>query len=72
MRVKIYGAGSIGNHLANASRQLDWRVDICDIDAKALQSRGQVTLQKFNQVIRLTDIVYTYPGAASPSLLGVS
>ena len=32
MRVKIYGAGSIGNHLANASRKLNWEVDIYDIN----------------------------------------
>ena len=37
MKVKIYGAGSIGNHLANASRSLGWEVDICDIDEKALK-----------------------------------
>lgn len=36
-RVKVIGAGSIGNHLANASRRLGWHVDICDIDPKALE-----------------------------------
>ncbi len=36
MRVKIHGAGSIGNHLANASRRLGWSVDICDVDPAAL------------------------------------
>ncbi len=35
-RVKVYGAGSIGNHLANASRTMGWDVDICDIDSAAL------------------------------------
>src|SRR5687768_13399421 len=35
-RVKIHGAGSIGNHLANASRALGWEVDVCDIDPAAL------------------------------------
>tara|TARA_Y100000590_G_scaffold462056_1_gene625201 strand:- start:85 stop:1191 length:1107 start_codon:yes stop_codon:yes gene_type:complete len=34
--VKIYGAGSIGNHLANAARTLGWSVDIFDIDSEAL------------------------------------
>lgn len=34
--VKIYGAGSIGNHLAHASRSLGWKVDIFDIDEEAL------------------------------------
>jgi predicted dehydrogenase len=37
MKVKIYGAGSIGNHLAQASRRMGWDVDICDIDPKALE-----------------------------------
>ena len=37
MRVKIFGAGSIGNHLAHASRTLGWSVDLCDNDAAALE-----------------------------------
>ena len=36
MIVKIYGAGSIGNHLANACRQKNWQVDIVDSDPEAL------------------------------------
>lgn len=36
-KVKIFGAGSIGNHLANASRRMGWAVDICDIDNEALR-----------------------------------
>ena len=35
--IKIYGAGSIGNHLAQASRRMGWNVDICDIDPDALE-----------------------------------
>ncbi len=35
-RVKIYGAGSIGNHLAHAARHLGWDVVMCDIDPAAL------------------------------------
>lgn len=35
-RVKIFGAGSIGNHLANACRHFGWEVHICDIDPDAL------------------------------------
>lgn len=35
-KVKILGAGSIGNHLSNASRSLGWSVDLCDIDEAAL------------------------------------
>ncbi len=37
MKVKIFGAGSIGNHLAHAARTMDWEVLICDIDEKALE-----------------------------------
>jgi predicted dehydrogenase len=36
-KVKILGAGSIGNHLAHASRRMGWRVALCDIDAAALE-----------------------------------
>ncbi len=36
-KVKIFGAGSIGNHLANACRRKDWQVSICDIDREALE-----------------------------------
>ncbi len=38
MKVKIFGAGSIGNHLANAARVLGWSVDLCDVDG-ALEIR---------------------------------
>jgi len=35
--VKIIGAGSIGNHLSQASRAMGWSVDLCDIDPAALE-----------------------------------
>jgi predicted dehydrogenase len=35
-RIKIYGAGSIGNHLAHASRRMGWEVSVCDVSAAAL------------------------------------
>ena len=42
-RVKIYGAGSIGNHLANAARKLGWEVAICDRDKNALdRTKNQI------------------------------
>jgi len=34
--VKVIGAGSIGNHLANASRRMGWSVTMCDLDQDAL------------------------------------
>jgi len=36
-RVKILGAGSIGNHLAHGCRTEGWAVTICDIDPAALE-----------------------------------
>ncbi|MBW2144363.1 MAG: Gfo/Idh/MocA family oxidoreductase [Deltaproteobacteria bacterium] len=36
-RVIIYGAGSIGNHLAHACRAKRWDVLMCDIDPEALK-----------------------------------
>jgi predicted dehydrogenase len=35
--IKIIGAGSIGNHLANASRALGWNVILTDTDPQALE-----------------------------------
>ena len=37
MDVKIYGAGSIGNHLAYACRSKGWNVLICDVNTEALE-----------------------------------
>ncbi len=43
VNVKIFGAGSIGNHLAHASRELGWNVVMCDLDEAALmRSREQI------------------------------
>ena len=36
MRVKIFGAGSIGNHLSQASRRMGWEVIVVDRDPAAL------------------------------------
>ena len=37
MQVKIIGAGSIGNHLAQASRRIGWDVTVIDTDPAALE-----------------------------------
>ena len=37
LSVKIFGAGSIGNHLAQASRRMGWEVTIVDPDPQALR-----------------------------------
>ena len=36
IKVKILGAGSIGNHLAHAARTMGWEVHLCDISQDAL------------------------------------
>ena len=36
-RLKIFGAGSIGNHLAHAARCLGWEVIVCDLDSEAIR-----------------------------------
>lgn len=37
LQVKVIGAGSIGNHLAQASRRMGWSVVVVDADPKALE-----------------------------------
>jgi predicted dehydrogenase len=58
-KVKVLGAGSIGNHLSNAARALGWSVDLCDIDPKALErARTQIypsRYGKWDDSIRLFD-----------------
>jgi predicted dehydrogenase len=41
MHVKVYGAGSIGNHLTQASRRMGWDVTVVDRDQKALDRMKQ-------------------------------
>ena len=41
MRVKVIGAGSIGNHLSHAARQRGHSVVLCDIDPEALRRTEQ-------------------------------
>ena len=41
MKVKIYGAGSIGNHLGHACRNKGWDVLMCDSDPAALERTKQ-------------------------------
>lgn len=47
-RVKIIGAGSIGNHIAHGCRQKSWDVVITDIDVSALQrTRENIYPQRY-------------------------
>ena len=59
MDILIFGAGSIGNHLANASKRLNWSVTILDIDPKALQrTKGEIYPQRYgswDESIKLID-----------------
>ena len=59
-KVKIYGAGSIGNHLAHASRNLNWEVDVCDISKNALSRTRDVIYPqrygKWDKKINLIDL----------------
>ena len=48
--VKILGAGSIGNHLAHASRTLGWQVTLCDVDRAALdRTRLEIYPARYGQ-----------------------
>ncbi len=47
-RVKIFGAGSIGNHLAHACRQRGWEVALCDPDPAARErTRKQIYPERY-------------------------
>jgi predicted dehydrogenase len=49
-RVKIIGAGSIGNHHAHAARRLGWQVVVCDADAAALaRMREQIYPSRYGE-----------------------
>jgi predicted dehydrogenase len=57
--VKIFGAGSIGNHLAYACRSKGWSVAICDLDKAALErTKNEIypsRYGKWDDEIRLLD-----------------
>lgn len=36
-KIKVVGAGSIGNHMSHAARRLGWAVTLCDTDPAALE-----------------------------------
>jgi len=58
--VKIIGAGSIGNHLANAARSKQWDVTLCDLDPLALErtktSIYPVRYGRWDEAIRLMTV----------------
>jgi predicted dehydrogenase len=59
-RVKIFGAGSIGNHLAHGCRSKNWDVTICDTDPAALErTRDSIYAERYgawDEAIRLASV----------------
>lgn len=50
MKLKVLGAGSIGNHLSHAARRMGWSVDLVDTDAAALaRTRDQIYPSRYGQ-----------------------
>src|SRR5207253_336427 len=62
--IKIHGAGSIGNHLANAARRLGWDVTLCDVDERALErTRQEIYPARYGA---WDEAIQLYPSAAAP------
>lgn len=50
MKVKVIGAGSIGNHLSHAARVKGWSVDLVDTDTEALRrTREEIYPQRYGK-----------------------
>jgi len=48
--VKIFGAGSVGNHLAFAARSMGWSVAVSDVDDRALQRmKNEIYPQRYGK-----------------------
>ena len=63
-RVKIYGAGSIGNHLAHAARQLGWQVVVCDVaDAALRRMKEEIYPSRYGS---WDESIQLYQNAAGP------
>jgi predicted dehydrogenase len=63
-RVKIHGAGSIGNHLAHAARTLGWEVVVCDVAEAALdRMRREIYPGRYGQ---WDEAIHLYPSAKAP------
>ncbi|KKT61437.1 MAG: Dehydrogenase-like protein, partial [Candidatus Giovannonibacteria bacterium GW2011_GWA2_44_26] len=49
-KVKVIGAGSIGNHLTQASRRMGWDVVVVDADPKALERmKNEIYPQRYGK-----------------------
>jgi len=63
-KVKIFGAGSIGNHLSHAARRLGWGVDLVDVDQGALErTRREIYPGRYHQ---WDDAIGLYQPADAP------
>lgn len=66
MNVFIVGAGSIGNHLANAFRQINWEVTIFDIDQNALdRTKNQTYPERYGVWDENIRLVREFPAGNS-------
>jgi predicted dehydrogenase len=64
MKIKMLGAGSIGNHLSHAARRLGWSVDLVDIDPAALiRARDEIYPARYG---RWDDAIGLFTSAAAP------
>jgi len=58
--VIIYGAGSIGNHLAHACRNKGWNVTICDLDPQALdRTKNEIYPERYSKWDKEIQLVTT-------------
>ncbi|WP_446011742.1 Gfo/Idh/MocA family protein [Candidatus Electrothrix sp.] len=59
VEVVIYGAGSIGNHMAHACRNKDWHVTMVDPDSVALErTRREIYPSRYGQWDESIDLVF--------------
>lgn len=64
MKVKVIGAGSIGNHLAQASRRMGWDVVVTDNDPKALERmRNDIYPKRYGS---WDESIQLYPAGKEP------
>jgi predicted dehydrogenase len=73
-KIKIIGAGSIGNHIANASRALGWNVILTDADPQALErARHKIYPSRYgewDEAIELKSSKYAFKDHADVVFIG--
>jgi predicted dehydrogenase len=64
LKLKVLGAGSIGNHLSNAARRLGWDADLVDIDPAALErARKEIYPARYG---KWDEAIGLYPADRAP------